>query len=387
MAMFIGKEASGLDFDWGAVDASKPLRSVLSEVTKASERKNIREEVQAEKDRLFAYNAARAEVDDAFKVQSFNEQVAAREAGDIYRTAMFDKQEEQMRLDAEHKIVMAQQGQQKLDDDFITTGLKQMNQEELNAAKITADNAQTDESRYALKIEKNKEATRIFNKNLQAGLDSLPLEDLKKLSTMTPEDLKKNYATYFPGLVALPEGSASDVQKKVNATLKFQKTRIADNNRVFAEKLKDSDKGAVKEITEYAKKLTVSKDTAHNKRITAMKRLDEAGGGTEYGFGSLGNVVDAAGMGLSMIGAGVREWVTNDSTDAVNDTAATIQYNKEFLQMVGPTHTEYQKIYIETQKLDKKLRIMKAEGDLAVINDIKSEKDVKDIDKIIKKVK
>jgi len=75
MAMIFNQEVSGLDFDWGAVDASKPLRGVLDEITKSSERKIIRDEVAAEKDRAFAFSMERARLDDEYKAKVFTEQV------------------------------------------------------------------------------------------------------------------------------------------------------------------------------------------------------------------------------------------------------------------------------------------------------------------------
>ncbi len=105
MAM-IFKESTGLDFDWGAVDASKPLRGVLSGINKAAIEKDIRAEAQAERDKLFAFNVAKAEVADEFALKSFNEQVLARQSGDTHNAAMLTKQTEQMRLDAEHKATV-----------------------------------------------------------------------------------------------------------------------------------------------------------------------------------------------------------------------------------------------------------------------------------------
>ncbi len=92
MALFLKDTGGGLDFDWGAVDASAPLRSTLDEVAKAAERKNVMEQAVKEKNRAFAYNMARAEIDDVYKAKVFNEQVAARKVNDIYKTKALTEQ-------------------------------------------------------------------------------------------------------------------------------------------------------------------------------------------------------------------------------------------------------------------------------------------------------
>ncbi len=92
MPVFLKEAAGDLAFDWGAIDASAPLRTTLDEVAKAAERKNVMEQAVKEKNRAFAFNVAKAEADDAFKVQAFNEQVAAREAGDIHRATVLENQ-------------------------------------------------------------------------------------------------------------------------------------------------------------------------------------------------------------------------------------------------------------------------------------------------------
>ncbi len=75
MPVFLKEAAGDLAFDWGAIDASAPLRTTLDEVGKAAERKNVMEQAVTEKNRAFAFNVAKAEADDALKVLAFNEQV------------------------------------------------------------------------------------------------------------------------------------------------------------------------------------------------------------------------------------------------------------------------------------------------------------------------
>jgi len=247
-------------------------------------------------------------------------------------------------------------------------------------AQSKASGAATDESIYALKKEKDATALGVFHEDLQAGLDRMDFKDLKKLSNMTPEELKKNYSKYFPGLAKLPDGSTSKVQRMVNKTFKFQKGRVAETNRAFAQDLKDNKAGAVDTIVKYAKDNTVTKATAEAARKEAMLRLSGKNSGIT-GF------LDTVGLAGANMYAGIREGFTDETTDAVNDAEATVQYNKEFLEAVGPSHPSYKKLFIETAALEKKLRIMRAGSNLEEVNRIKSEKVIREFDKAINKVK